>query len=55
MRGETMQKAIENYIDIQSELGKSLDKIEDGIDKVTKAEVRRVRRKQYREWRKLKR
>ena len=49
-----MQEAIENYIDIQSELGKSLDKIEDVIDKVAKFEVRKARKKQYKEWRKNK-
>ena len=46
-----MQKAMENYIDIQSELGKSLNKIEDGIDKVAKFVIRKTRKKQYREWR----
>ena len=42
---------MENFIDIQSKLGKSLDKIEDEIDKVGKYVVRRARKKQYREWR----
>jgi len=51
--GLSMQEAIENYINIQSELGKALDKIEDVIDKVAKAEIRKARKKQYREWRKL--
>ncbi len=46
-----MQEAIENYINIQSELGKSLDKIEDVIDKVAKAEVRKARKEQYKKWR----
>lgn len=46
-----MQKAIENYIDIQSKNMISLDKIEDEIHKVEKAEIRKAREKQYRQWR----
>ena len=48
-----MQKAIENYIDVQTELKTSLDDIEDVIDKVAKAEVRKARKEQYRKWRNL--
>lgn len=49
-----MQQAMENYIDIQSKKGKSLDTIEDGIHKVEKFVIRKARKKQYREWRKKK-
>jgi len=46
-----MQKAIENYIDIQSKLGTALDEIEDEIDRVEKTAIREERKKQYIEWR----
>lgn len=48
-----MQKAIEKYINIQSELGKSLDNIEDDIHKVEKYAIRKARKKQFIQWRKL--
>lgn len=47
-----MQKAIEKYINIQSELGKALDNIEDEIHDVEKVAIRKAREKQYKEWRK---
>lgn len=46
-----MQKAIEDFIDIQSKLGTALDNIEDEIDKVGKTAIRKEREKQYIEWR----
>jgi len=48
-----MQKAIENYIDIQSRLGGLLDNIKVDIDKVTEVAVKKARRKQRIQWRKL--
>lgn len=48
-----MQKAIENYIDIQSRLGELLDNIKVDIDKVAEAAIKKARRKQRAEWRKL--
>ena len=48
-----MQKAIEKYIDIQTELMEPLDKIEDEIHKVEKVAIRKARKKQYKEWRNL--
>ena len=48
-----MQKAIENYIDIQTKSMVPLDKIEVEIDKVEKAAIEKARRKQRMEWRKL--
>ena len=48
-----MQKAIENYIDIQSKLGKLFDEIKVNIDKVEEAAIKRARQKQLRQWRKL--
>lgn len=48
-----MQKAIENYIDIQSKLMVPLDKIENEIIKVEKAEIQKAKQKQLRQWRKL--
>jgi len=50
-----MQKAIENYIDIQSKNMVSLDKIEVEIDKVEKVAIERARRRQRIQWRKLSR
>lgn len=47
-----MQKAIENYIKIQSKNMVPLNKIEDEIIKVERAEIQKARKKQYREWRK---
>lgn len=47
-----MQKAMEKYVDIQSELGKALDKIEDEIHDTEKLVIRKARGKQYKEWRK---
>lgn len=49
-----MQKAIENYIDVQSRLGMLLDKIEVEIDKVKEAAIEKARQKQRVQWRKLK-
>lgn len=48
-----MQKAIENYIDIQSKNMVPLDKIEVEIDKVTEASIKKARRRQRIQWRKL--
>ena len=48
-----MQKAIENYIDIQSKNMVPLNKIEVEIDKVEKAAIEKARRKQRIQWRKL--
>jgi len=48
-----MQKAIENYIDVQSRLGILLNKIEVEIDKVKEAAIEKARQDQYRRWRKL--
>jgi len=47
-----MQKAIENYIEANRR-GLSLFEIEDEIDKVKKAAIEKVRKKQRIEWRKL--
>ena len=49
-----MQKAIENYIDIQSKLGKLFDEIKVDIDKVKEAALKKARKKQRIQWRKLK-
>ncbi len=46
-----MQKAIENYIDVQSKLGKLFDEIKIDIDKVEEVALRKARKKQYRQWR----
>ena len=48
-----MQKAIENFIDIQSKLGKAFNEIKVEIDKVEKAALEKARRKQRYQWRKL--
>ena len=48
-----MQKAIENYIDIQSKLGKLFDEIKVDIDKVKEAAIQRAKQKQLRQWRRL--
>ena len=50
-----MQKAIDNYIDIQSRLGKSLDNVKVDIDRVAEAEIKKARQKQRIQWRKLSR
>jgi len=50
-----MQKAIENYIDIQSRNMVPLDKIEVEIDKVERVAIERARRRQRIQWRKLNR
>ena len=50
-----MQKAIENYIDIQSKNMVPLDKIEVEIDKVEKVAIERARQRQRIQWRKLSR
>ena len=47
-----MQKAIENFIDIQSELGKSFDEIKVNIDKVEEVALKKARQKQRYQWRK---
>jgi len=49
-----MQKAIENYIDVQSKLGKFFDEIKDEIDKVEEVAIQKARQKQRIQWRKLK-
>jgi len=48
-----MQKAIENYIDIQSKNMVPLDKIEVEIDKVGKAAIEKAKQRQRIQWRKL--
>lgn len=48
-----MQKAIENYIDIQSKNMVPLDKIEVEIDKVEKAAIEKAKWRQRIQWRKL--
>ena len=48
-----MQKAIENYIDIQSKNMVPLDKIEVEIDKVEKVAIEKAKRRQRIQWRKL--
>lgn len=48
-----MQKAIENFINIQSMLEKPLDKIEDEIHDVEKTAIRKRREEQYKDWRML--
>ena len=48
-----MQKAIENFIDIQSELGEELNNIKVEIDKVEEAAIEKARQKQRYQWRKL--
>lgn len=52
-----MQKAIENYIDIQSKLGRAFSDIGDDVDKVTINAIAKARRrdnkKKYEEWRRL--
>lgn len=48
-----MQKAIENYIDIQSKNMVPLDKIEVEIDKVEKAAIEKAKQRQRIQWRKL--
>jgi len=50
-----MQKAIENYIDIQSKNMVPLDKIKVEIDKVEKVAIERARQRQRIQWRKLSR
>ena len=48
-----MQKAIENYIDIQLDKKVPLNEIEFEIDKVEEAALQKARQKQRIEWRKL--
>lgn len=48
-----MQKAIENYIDIQVKKDVSLFDIEKEIIKVERAEIQKARQKQLKQWRKL--
>ena len=48
-----MQKAIENYIDIQIDKKVPLDEIGFEIDKVGEAAIRKARKKQRIQWRKL--
>ena len=48
-----MQKAIENYIDIQSKDLKPLEEIECVVDKVARAAIQKEREKRYKQWRKL--
>jgi len=49
-----MQKAIENFIDIQLDKKVPLKEIEFEIDKVEAAAIEKARKKQRIEWRKLK-
>ena len=48
-----MQKAIRDFIKIQSENMVPLEKIDDEINKVRKSEIKRERQKRLRQWRKL--
>ena len=48
-----LQKAIENYIEIQSKDLVSLEKIDKEIDKVRKSEIERAWQKRLKQWRKL--
>jgi len=48
-----MQKAIENFIDIQLKCNTPFDEIESEIDKVEKAALQKAKQKQRREWRRL--
>jgi len=48
-----MREAIKNFIDIQIKNIVPLNKIEDEIIKIERAEIQKVRKRQYREWRKL--
>lgn len=48
-----MQKAIENFINIQVKKMVPLEEIENEIDMVEKTEIDRARKKQLRQWRKL--
>ena len=48
-----MQKAIKNFIDIQSKLGKLFDEIKVDIDEVKETAIQRAKQKQRREWRRL--
>ena len=48
-----MQKAIENFIDIQSKKDVSLFDIEKEIDKVEEVALQKARKKQLIQWRKL--
>ena len=48
-----MQKAIENYIKIQSKNLVPLEKINDEINRVVKSEIKAARQKQLRQWRKF--
>jgi len=50
-----MQKAIENFIDIQSKLGRPFNEIKFEIDKVEETALEKARRKQRYQWRKLER
>ena len=50
-----MQKAIENFIDIQSRLGKLFDEIKVDIDKVKETEIQKAIKRQRKQWRKLNR
>lgn len=46
-----MQKAIEDYIKIQSKNMIPLNEIEDEIIKVERAAIQKARKRQYRQWR----
>ena len=48
-----MQKAIENFIDIQLKKMTPFDEIKVEIDKVEEAALQKARKKQQIEWRKL--
>jgi len=47
-----MQKAIENFIDIQSKLGMLFDDIKVEIDKVEEIALEKAKREQRYQWRK---
>jgi len=48
-----LQKAIENFIDIQLEKKATLFDIENEIDKVEEAALKKARKKQRIQWRKM--
>ena len=48
-----MQSAIENYIEIESKKLVLLEDIHNNIDRVTKSEIEKARKKQRIQWRKL--
>jgi len=48
-----MQKAIENYVNIQYKNMVSVDKVRAEINKITEAAIKKAWKNQLRQWRKL--